>query len=129
MIFGLGDFLNAINKTKEDLFERVTESGQLKDYQQFVINRCLAAHIDSIMLVNELNCCCATLSNRSHFDTLRLGLPQRSRYAKLPKEQKNATIDLLVKLNTCSRRRAEELVDVLKEEDIEKLKRFQSFIS
>ena len=45
----LKDWLNSINFTKENLSENI------QDYPPYIINRCLSAHIDCIMYVNEMN--------------------------------------------------------------------------
>jgi len=45
----LKDWLNSINFTKENLSENI------QDYPSYIINRCLSAHIDCIMYVNEMN--------------------------------------------------------------------------
>jgi hypothetical protein len=45
----LKDWLNSINFTKEDLSENI------KEYPPFIINKCLAGHIDSVLFANEMN--------------------------------------------------------------------------
>ena len=45
----LKDWLNSINFTKEDLTEYT------KDYNPYIVNRCLSGNLDCIMFVNEMN--------------------------------------------------------------------------
>jgi hypothetical protein len=52
MTYELKDWLNSINSTKENLMDDPLAK---KDYNPYIINRCLSGHIDCIMFVNELN--------------------------------------------------------------------------
>jgi len=47
------DFLNAINSTKENLFEKDPQAG--KDYKPFLINRGLSYFPDTIFYANQMN--------------------------------------------------------------------------
>ena len=49
----LKDWLNSINQTKEDL--TLEDPLVIKKYPPFIINKCLSAHYDCIMFVNEMN--------------------------------------------------------------------------
>jgi hypothetical protein len=50
----LGDYLNAINYTKEPLLDTEDESVE-KGYTPFVVNRCLSYFIDTVLYANEMN--------------------------------------------------------------------------
>ena len=50
----LGEYLNAINHTKETLLDTDDESVE-KEYTPYVINRCLSYFTDTIFHVNEMN--------------------------------------------------------------------------
>ena len=47
------DFLNAINTSKENLFESDPQAG--KDYKPFLINRGLSYFPDTIFYANQMN--------------------------------------------------------------------------
>jgi hypothetical protein len=49
----LKDWLNSINFNKDNLIGDCKES--IKDYSPYIINRCLSAHIDSILFANAMN--------------------------------------------------------------------------
>jgi hypothetical protein len=49
----LKDWLNSINFSKENLIQENPES--ISSYQPYVINKCMASHLDAILFVNELN--------------------------------------------------------------------------
>jgi hypothetical protein len=53
MKYQLKDWLNSINSTKENLMEDDPEAK--KDYNSYIINRCLSGNIDCILFVNQLN--------------------------------------------------------------------------
>ena len=49
----LKDWLNSINLTKNNLIEEDPDSK--KEYPPFIINKCLAGHIDTVLYANEMN--------------------------------------------------------------------------
>ena len=49
----LKDWLNSINQTKKNIIDEDPTSK--KDYAPYIINRCLSAHLDCILFVNEMN--------------------------------------------------------------------------
>lgn len=49
----LSQWLNSINFTKENLLEEVPEN--ISSYPPYIINKCVAGHIDTILFANEMN--------------------------------------------------------------------------
>lgn len=49
----LSQWLNSINFTKENLLEEVPEN--ISSYPPYIINKCVASHIDTILFANEMN--------------------------------------------------------------------------
>ncbi len=49
----LKDWLNSINQNKKNLID--DDASIEKTYSPYIINKCLSAHIDSIMFANEIN--------------------------------------------------------------------------
>jgi len=49
----LKDWLNSINFNKEDL--TVDDPEVAKQYPPFIVNKCLAGHIDTVLFANEMN--------------------------------------------------------------------------
>ncbi len=77
----LSKYLNAINKTKEDLFADESDLSVEKDYPPFVINRCLSYFPDTIFQVNEVNMY-PEMPNKMQFEYLRKTIRPRSRFSK-----------------------------------------------
>jgi len=114
----LYDFLNSINHNKVNLYETGNESAEALDkaYPPFVVNRCLAAHFDLVLIINELNIRGGNefaMEKRSHYEFLLSAVPVKKRFAKLPKPEKNDRIELLKTLNNWSTTKALEVVDIL----------------
>ena len=115
----LGDFLTAINYSKESLFD--DENLVEKEYVPFVVNRCLSYFPDSIMYSNEMNRMCQ-IEKRLHFDYLRCSVRKRKRFSKWFKEEKYKDLDLIKKVYGYSNKRAKEVLSILSKEDIQKIK-------
>jgi hypothetical protein len=49
----LGHWLTSINFSKENLVEEIPEN--ISSYTPYVINKCVAGHLDTILFANELN--------------------------------------------------------------------------
>jgi hypothetical protein len=54
MAYELKSYLKAINQTKEPLMDGEDEEWERK-YVPFIVNKCVGAFPDTIMLVNEIN--------------------------------------------------------------------------
>jgi len=53
MKYELKDWLNSINQTKVDL--TLNDPDAIKSYPNYIVNKCLSSHIDSIFFANEMN--------------------------------------------------------------------------
>ncbi len=69
----LGDYLNAINYSKDDLF---ADEEAAKGYAPFIINRCLSYFPDTILQANEMNTN-SELGKQEQFDYLRHSIRKR----------------------------------------------------
>ena len=54
MSYELKEYLNSINYTKVNIMDSGDEMYE-KKYSSFLVNKCLAPHNDTILLVNEVN--------------------------------------------------------------------------
>ena len=120
----LGDFLTAINYTKESLFDTEDEMVQ-KDYVPFIINRCLSYFPDTILHANEMNKF-NHLEKRLQFDYLKHAIRKRKRYSKWLKDETSKDLDLIKRSFNYSNRKAKEALSILSEEDIENIKKVDS---
>ena len=120
----LGDFLTAINYTKESLFDTEDEMVQ-KDYVPYIINRCLSYFPDTILHANEMNKF-NHLEKRLQFDYLKHAIRKRKRYSKWLKDETSKDLDLIKRSFNYSNRKAKEALSILSEEDIENIKKMDS---
>ena len=51
--YELKDWMNSINFTKDNLISNNPDN--IKSYPPYIINKCLSAHIDTILFANEMN--------------------------------------------------------------------------
>jgi hypothetical protein len=49
----LGQWLTSINFSKENLVDEIPEN--ISSYNPYVINKCVAGHLDTILFANEMN--------------------------------------------------------------------------
>lgn len=116
----LGDFLTAINYSKETLLDGENNLNE-RDYPPYVINRCLSYFPDTILQSNQMNSL-PSIQKKMHFDYLRLSVRQRKRFSKWLKDEENEIIDLLKQVYNYSHKTAKEALPLLNEHDIKILK-------
>lgn len=121
----LGDFLNAINYSKETLLDGENNLNE-KDYTPYVVNRCLSYFPDTILQCNQMNAL-PSIQKKMHFDYLRLSVRQRKRFSKWLKDEESEVIDMLKQIYNYSHKTAKEILPLLSEDDI-KLLREHTFI-
>ena len=116
----LGDFLTAINYSKETLLDGENNLNE-KDYTPYVVNRCLSYFPDTILQSNQMNAL-PSIQKKMHFDYLRLSVRQRKRFSKWLKDEENEVIDMLKQVYNYSHKTAKEVLPLLSEDDIKALK-------
>ena len=89
----LGDYLNAINYTKEPLLDTDDESVE-KGYTPFVVNRCLSYFIDTVLYANEMNRRPET-DKKMQFDYLQKSIRKNKRYSKWLKQESVENLDII----------------------------------
>jgi|TARA_R100001126_G_C4729971_1_gene103380 hypothetical protein len=113
----LGEYLNAINYTKDDLF---ADEGAEKGYVPFVINRCLSYFPDTIMQVNELNTN-PNVSKKMQFDYLKNAIRKRKRFSKWLKNTKDDRLESIKLHFGYGDKKALEAMRVLSDEKIDEI--------
>jgi|TARA_R100001082_G_C4339326_1_gene149377 hypothetical protein len=113
----LGDYLNAINYTKEPLLDTEDESVE-KGYTPFVVNRCLSYFIDTVLYANEMNRRPET-DKKMQFDYLQKSIRKNKRYSKWLKQESVENLDLIKQFYGYSDAKAKEVMDIISDEDIE----------
>jgi len=119
----LGDFLNSINYTKEDLFQSSDDPFVEKDYVPFIISRSLSYFPDTIFHVNEVNKH-GHLSKNMHYDYLRMSVRKRKRFSKWGKKNKLEHLDAVKKYYNYSNQRAEEALSILTDDQLSEIEKF-----
>ena len=115
----LVDFLTAINYSKESLFDG--DDLAEKEYVPFIINRCLSYFPDTIFYSNEMNRL-NQIEKRLHFDYLRFSVRKRKRFSKWFKEEKYKDLELIKKVYGYSNKKAKDILSIISEEDIQKIR-------
>ena len=116
----LGDFLTSINKSKRDIMEE--DSLAEREYIPFLVCRTLSYFPDTVFNANEVNIR-STIDHKMHYDYLRTSIRAKSRFSRWDKLVKNETIELIKLAYQCNTQRANEVVSMFSEEEIEKLRK------
>jgi hypothetical protein len=113
------DFLNAINQTKENLFQ---DPQAEKDYLPFMVNRGLSYFYDTVMLANEMNFHRDTPKDwQFHF--LLNSITKKKRFSKWAKAEKaGEDLQLVMLYYGYSQERAKEALRILSDEQLSIIK-------
>jgi len=110
------DFLNAINTTKENLFESDPQAG--KDYKPFLINRGLSYFPDTIFYANQMNQH-AGLDKDMQFSFFLNIISRKKRFSKWSKKDaETESLELVKEYYGYSSEKATEALKVLSEENL-----------
>lgn len=113
------DYVNAINFSKENLFEDPQAD---KEYIPFLVNRALSYFPDTILYANEANRL-NQMPKEWQFEFLRGSVPKRKRFAKWAKKEVNSEdITRISCFYKYSAGKAAEVIDLLSLEQIEYIK-------
>lgn len=110
------EFLKSINYTKEDLMSDETE----KSYVPYLINHFLSGTVDTVLYANEMNTR-QFMDVRMQYDYLRLSIRKNKRFSKWLKKEKPEKIEALKTFFNYSTRRAEEISQLISDDDIEEI--------
>tara|TARA_Y100000592_G_C5236935_1_gene206540 strand:- start:29 stop:406 length:378 start_codon:yes stop_codon:yes gene_type:complete len=113
----LGDYLNAINYTKDNLLEDTSAHG---GYVPFVINRSLSYFPDTVLQANEMNTQ-HHLGKREQFDYLRHSIRKRRRFSKWLKKAEDERVESVKLYYGYSTKKALEAMKVLSEEQVDQI--------
>lgn len=121
------DFVNAINYSKQDLFEPDPATLQRtqhsdSEYVKFIVNRAMSYFADTIMFANLANIHLNNVSNACHFDFYRLGVPRKKRFSKWGKKLINSDVEMLSQYYNCSLAKALEYSTILTSDQIDSIK-------
>jgi len=115
-MYELKDYLNAINHTKEKLLDSDDETWK-KKYPPYIVNKCLAPHNDTIMLVNEINMR-HHLDKKLQFDFLLNSIRKRKRFEPYVRSGKIKDIEYVKEYYGYSNEKAKTALKILTKEQI-----------
>lgn len=118
------EWLPSITEKKGYLFEKGKEEEIERKYPSFMITRALSQYEDTVLLANEINRMGASLDPKLQYDFLYHLVPKKRRFSKWAKAQKSDTINMIVEAYNISVRKAEEISDILSEDDIENIRSY-----
>ena len=115
----LGEYLNAINYTKESLMDTEDETVE-KEYSPFIINRCMSYFVDTILYANVMNEN-SHISSKMQFDYLSNSVRKRKRFSKWLKKEMSDDIEIIKEKYNYSNTRAKEVADLFTPEQINEI--------
>ena len=117
--YKLGEFLSDINVNKTNLLRQ--DEFAHKDFSPFVVTRSLSYFKDLILYINDLNMT-QDMSKQMQYDYLINIVKKRKRFSRWAKTPKVENLDLIKDYYNYSDKKALEVIDLLSEEDITKIK-------
>ena len=113
------DFINAINYSKENLFEASTAE---KDYEPYIVNRGLSYFHDTIVQANMMNQH-SSIPKQWQFSFLLNSVTKKKRFSKWAKKDKATESLLLVQeYYGYSSEKAKEALSILSDEQLNEIK-------
>jgi len=117
--YELKDWMNSINFTKENLI--LDDSDNIKSYPPYIINRCLSAHLDTILFANEMN-----LNNRLDKDMQYLfylnSLRKKKRYSSWINKNKIENLEYIKQYYGYNDEKASQILNILNKDQINFIK-------
>ena len=117
----LGEYLNAINTTKEGMLDE-NEHYAKQSYPAFVVTRCMSYFPDTLFASNEMNTR-PHIDPKLHFDFLRFAVRPRKRFSKWIKREQDDRVGALIAYYGFSAKKAREALGVLSEEAIAEIQK------
>ena len=114
MKYELKDWLNSINSTKKNIMDEDPDA----KYNPFVINRCMSAYIDTVLLSNELNIN-SHLDPKLQYDFFINIVRPKKRFAPWLKKEKINSPELVKEYYSYSDEKARVALKILTEDQIE----------
>lgn len=113
------DFINAINTTKEDLFQ---DPQAEKDYSSFIVNRGLSYFYDTVLQANEMNrfhqC-----PKKWQFQFFINSIARKKRFSKWhKKDAETETLNMVMSYYGYSIQKAKDVLTILSPEQLKIIK-------
>lgn len=110
------DFLNAINESKQNLFDEDPVQSN-KDYNAFIVNKGLSFFHDTVLYANEMNVN-HHIPKEWQFDFLLNSIPRKRRMSKWHKKDDAHTLNLVVEYYGYSIEKARGVLSILSSDQL-----------
>ena len=111
----LKDWLNTINSSKKNLIDE--DSLLESKYPAFVVNKCMAGHLDAIMYANEMNIS-SHLDKKLQYDFYLNTLRSKKRFSPWIRKEELKNIDLIKSYYGYSTEKAKQVLPLLTEKQL-----------
>ena len=116
----LKDWLNSINFHKENLIKE--DPDIVKQYPPFIVNKCLAGHIDTILFANEMNKY-HHLDKDMQYSFLLNSLRKRKRFSPWLRKDKIEDLECVKTYYGYSNEKAQQALKILTPEQLNYIKK------
>ena len=111
----LKDWLNSINQTKKNLID---EDPLLESkYPPFIVNKCMAGHLDAIMFANEMNLN-PNLDKKLQYDFYLNTLRSKKRFSPWVRKDELKNLELVKSYYGYSTEKAKQALPLLTEKQL-----------
>ena len=115
--YPLKDYLNSINRTKQNLM-REDDPLWEKKYPAYIVNKCLSHHMDTIMYANEMNQY-GNLDNQLQYDFFINTVRPRQRFSPWGKKDKVQDLDIVKQYYGYNNEKALDVLRILTSDQLE----------
>jgi hypothetical protein len=117
--YELKDWMNSINFTKDNLI--LDDPDKIKSYPPYIINKCLSAHIDTILFANEMNIN-NQLDKDMQYSFYLNSLRKKKRYSSWITKNKIENLEYIKKYYGYNDEKASQILNILTKEQINFIK-------
>jgi hypothetical protein len=112
----LKEWLNSINLSKDNLLDE--DPLAEKDYPPYVINKCMAGHMDTILFANEMNLS-HYLDKKLQYDFFINSIKTKKRYSPWLKKDKFDDLEVVKQYYGYSNEKARAALRILTEDQLQ----------
>jgi len=116
----LKDWLNSINFNKENLIKE--DPDIVKQYPPFIVNKCLAGHLDTVLFANEMNKY-HHLDKDMQYSFLLNSLRKRKRFSPWFRKDKIEDLECVKTYYGYSNEKAQQALKILTPEQLNYIKK------
>ena len=118
-MYQLKDYLNSINQNKQNLIDQ--DPLAEKKYPAYIVNKCMAQHLDTVMHANEMNQW-VNLPNKLQYDFFINTVRPKKRFSPWDKKDKIDDLELVQKYYGYSVEKARQVIDILSRQQLDYIK-------